>query len=125
MAEQVTNYQCPACTGPLHFDGASGKLLCDYCGSSYSVENMEALYAEKAAQDTGTWEHAPDSACGSGRLDVQVRQDGQHGQILRRVRQPEAGGRQLDVRLRRGKQGQVLLRMRQAQTLGRQALQVQ
>ena len=47
MAEQVTNYQCPACTGPLHFDGASGKLLCDYCGSSYSVEDMEALYAEK------------------------------------------------------------------------------
>ena len=63
MAEQVTNYQCPACTGPLHFDSATGKLLCDYCGSSYSVEDMEALYAEKdekAAQDTGTWEHAPD-----------------------------------------------------------------
>lgn len=63
MAEQVTNYQCPACTGPLHFDGASGKLLCDYCGSSYTVEDMEALYAEKdekAAQDTGTWEHVPD-----------------------------------------------------------------
>ena len=63
MAEQVTNYQCPACTGPLHFDGATGKLLCDYCGSSYSVEDMEALYAgkdEKAVQDTGTWEHVPD-----------------------------------------------------------------
>lgn len=63
MAEQVTNYQCPACTGPLHFDSATGKLLCDYCGSSYTVEDMEALYAEKdetAAQDTGTWEHVPD-----------------------------------------------------------------
>lgn len=26
MASQVTNYKCPACTGPLHFVGASGKL---------------------------------------------------------------------------------------------------
>ncbi len=34
MAMQVTNYQCPACTGPLHFDGASGKLVCDFCGSA-------------------------------------------------------------------------------------------
>ena len=24
MATQVTNYQCPACTGPLHYVGESG-----------------------------------------------------------------------------------------------------
>lgn len=30
MPSQVTNYQCPACTGPLHFAGDSGKLECDY-----------------------------------------------------------------------------------------------
>ena len=47
MAIQVTNYQCPACTGPLHFVGASGKLECDYCGSSFEVAEIEALYAEK------------------------------------------------------------------------------
>ena len=47
MATQVTNYQCPACTGPLHFVGASGKLECDYCGSTYDVAEIEALYAEK------------------------------------------------------------------------------
>lgn len=29
MASQVTNYKCPACTGPLHFVGASGKLVGD------------------------------------------------------------------------------------------------
>ena len=33
MPAQVTNYQCPGCTGPLHFVGASGKLECDYCGA--------------------------------------------------------------------------------------------
>lgn len=47
MPTQVTNYQCPACTGPLHFVGASGKLECEYCGASYEVAEIEALYAEK------------------------------------------------------------------------------
>ena len=47
MATQVTNYQCPACTGPLHFVGSSGRLECEYCGSSFDVAEIEALYAEK------------------------------------------------------------------------------
>ena len=47
MPAQVTNYQCPGCTGPLHFVGASGKLECEYCGASYDVAEIEALYAEK------------------------------------------------------------------------------
>ena len=47
MASEITNYQCPACTAPLRCDGESGKLQCDFCGSSYSVKEIEALYAEK------------------------------------------------------------------------------
>ena len=47
MPTQLTNYQCPACTGPLHFVGVSGKLECEYCGASYDVAEIEALYAEK------------------------------------------------------------------------------
>ena len=47
MAENTTNYQCPACTGPLHFDSATGKLVCDYCGSAYEVADIEAQYAAK------------------------------------------------------------------------------
>lgn len=50
MANTLTNYQCPACTGPLRFDGKAGKLVCDYCGSQYEVADMEARYAEKQAQ---------------------------------------------------------------------------
>ena len=50
MSTQVTNYQCPACTGPLHFVGASGKLECDYCGTTYDVAEIEAFYAAKDAQ---------------------------------------------------------------------------
>ncbi|HAL57999.1 MAG TPA: hypothetical protein DCP64_00520, partial [Sarcina sp.] len=49
MAEQVTNYQCPACTGPLRFDAGTGKLKCDYCGSSFTVQEIEKLYADKNA----------------------------------------------------------------------------
>lgn len=47
MASNITSYKCPACTGPLHFSGASGKLECEYCGSSYEVAMIEELYAEK------------------------------------------------------------------------------
>ena len=68
MATQITNYQCPACMGPLHFVGESGKLECDYCGSNFNVAEIEALYKEKeqkaakAAEDT---ENAPETKDGS------------------------------------------------------------
>ena len=64
MADRVTNYQCPACTGPLRFDAGTGKLKCDYCGSSFTVQEIEKLYAdknaaaEKAKEDTGGAENA-------------------------------------------------------------------
>ncbi len=49
MATAINTYQCPACTGPLHFGAGSGKLECEYCGSSYEVAEVEAFYAKKAA----------------------------------------------------------------------------
>ena len=48
MAEQITNYQCPACTGPLHYSESLGKLKCDYCGTEYEVAEIEAMYAKRA-----------------------------------------------------------------------------
>ena len=50
MPAQITEYKCPACTGPLHFVGESGKLECDYCGQSYDVAEIEALYAGQEAK---------------------------------------------------------------------------
>ena len=53
MATQVTNYQCPNCTGPLHFEASSGKVECEFCGSAYELDYIEKLYAakdEKAAE---------------------------------------------------------------------------
>ena len=47
MATQITNYQCPNCTGPLHFVGASEQLECEYCGTKFDVPVIEQLYADK------------------------------------------------------------------------------
>ena len=62
MADQITNYKCPACTGPLHFVGASGKLECDYCGASYDVAQIEALYAEKEGKAAAAQQSAEEKA---------------------------------------------------------------
>lgn len=56
MPSEITNYKCPACTGPLRFAGSSGKMQCDYCGSSFSVQEIEALYAEENAQAEAAFE---------------------------------------------------------------------
>ena len=40
MATQLTNYQCPACTGPLHFDGIQRiiqKMRSDLCLQSFKL----------------------------------------------------------------------------------------
>ena len=66
MANQVTNYKCPACTGPLRFDSATGKLQCDFCGSSYEVAEIEKLYAEKDAQAAGAFRQAEEQAAVDG-----------------------------------------------------------
>ena len=83
---QITNYQCPACTGPLHFAGESGKLECDYCGSSFDVAEIEALYAEKeekaaqAMEQAESAAQAPPEAAGDGsQWDTSVRCPGPAG----------------------------------------------
>lgn len=58
MAAQVTNYKCPACTGPLQFVGSSGMLECEYCGAKHQLAEMEALYAQKEAEATAAHSHA-------------------------------------------------------------------
>lgn len=65
MSSQVTNYKCPACTGPLHFSGDSGMLECEYCGSCYDVEEIEALFAEKEAAAARVSDEAEEKAAES------------------------------------------------------------
>ena len=70
MADQVTNYQCPACTGPLHFSAASGKLECEYCGSAYDIAEVEKLYAEKEKQAAAAKQQAEKQAAEEGDWDT-------------------------------------------------------
>lgn len=62
MATQITNYQCPACTGPLQFSADSGKLECEYCGSSFEVSQVEQLYTQKEAAAEKAWDTSQVSA---------------------------------------------------------------
>lgn len=68
MPSEVTNYQCPSCTGPLRFDGATGKLLCDYCDSAFQVEYIEDYYAHHDQQAQQA--HAQAQAQGPSQWDM-------------------------------------------------------
>lgn len=47
---KVTTYKCPSCNGPMHFSSSSQRLECDYCGSSFSIEEVDKLYSGKVEQ---------------------------------------------------------------------------
>ena len=40
---EVLNYKCPNCSAGLKFDSSTQKMTCEYCGSSYTVEELEEL----------------------------------------------------------------------------------
>lgn len=47
MPNEVTNYKCPNCTGPLHFAEGTDVLKCDYCESTFTLAEVEAMMASK------------------------------------------------------------------------------
>lgn len=54
MSEQITNYKCPSCMGPLHYAAEAGKLACDYCGSEFELAAIEALYGGQGQRERET-----------------------------------------------------------------------
>lgn len=58
MPVQVTEFKCPACTAPLRFSEETGRLECDYCGSSFTVEEAAAFSEEKEQQAAEAFEKA-------------------------------------------------------------------
>ncbi|MBP3891320.1 MAG: hypothetical protein J6D29_04030 [Solobacterium sp.] len=61
MPEQVTNYKCIRCGGPLHFDAKEQKLKCEYCDSTFTNEEIETLYKtanEAAIEQSYESDHA-------------------------------------------------------------------
>ena len=97
MSTQITNYQCPSCTGPLHYVGASGRLECEFCGSSYDVAEIEALYAEKeqkaaAAQNTAEQDKNTEPSSDGDSWDTSDFQEwGSEGDSMRAYSCPSCG----------------------------------
>jgi len=59
MSNQITNYQCPSCTGPLHFVGESGMLECDYCSSKFTIEEIDKEYQDKNKTAADNFDEIP------------------------------------------------------------------
>ena len=83
MPAQVTNYQCPACGGPLRFDGATGNVVCDYCDSSFTTAYIEEFYVKKDeqaaenVQQSGTrpeqdWNYPDDENWGADTANMRI-----------------------------------------------------
>ena len=47
----ATVYKCPNCFMGLRFDAATGKLVCDYCDSTFTVEEVEQAEKMKQTSD--------------------------------------------------------------------------
>ena len=80
MAFPLTNYQCLSCRAPLRYDESRGELVCDYCGNSYSVSEIDHHYKEQIetaeAAATAEIQQAQNSDpvwdCASDRWDAQA-----------------------------------------------------
>ena len=96
------------------------------CGSSAATDDSAATDAAATDADAaaGGAAHSRSGPRRTG-LDLQLRPDGQHGQVLRELRQAGSGERErVDVQLRREEHGQVLLELRQARARRRVDLRV-
>lgn len=78
MSDQITNYQCPACGGPLHFSDESQDLTCDYCDSHFDVAEIEAFYEKKdeaaaaASSEDNQWSLGDESGWGEDGDNMRV-----------------------------------------------------
>lgn len=69
MAIESTNYQCPSCGGALRFSADTGRLECDYCGSSFTVAQVEAEYSDRLARADAAAARADAAAAGAAAVD--------------------------------------------------------
>ena len=51
----VISFKCPNCDGELIFDPASGAYKCEYCGSKFTQEELDAMKpAEEQEKPAGS-----------------------------------------------------------------------
>ncbi len=58
---EPVQYKCPNCNAELKFNPENQELSCDYCGSSFPLEEVKELYGENSESETVTEETAPES----------------------------------------------------------------
>ena len=61
----VSEQKCPACGGPMIFDPVSGKMLCEYCGTSVDIEAAGPQNAAGTAQQASPAAGAAAAAAGT------------------------------------------------------------
>jgi DNA-directed RNA polymerase subunit RPC12/RpoP len=47
MADTSVSVKCPNCTAPLTYEPGQEDIVCEYCGSHFSIADIEAYYAKK------------------------------------------------------------------------------
>lgn len=54
MEDNVLDYKCPNCSAGLKFDSKTQKMACEYCGKTYSLDELEqiAQQSEDIKEDT-------------------------------------------------------------------------
>lgn len=50
--KSINNYKCPACGGGLTFNPTAGKVVCEYCDSSFTIQEIEQIYAQPQNQQS-------------------------------------------------------------------------
>ena len=55
--KETNNYKCPACGGGIKFNPQTGKVVCEYCDSSYTIEEIEKIYGVQQ-ESTSTSAHS-------------------------------------------------------------------
>ena len=88
MPNETVQYKCPACTAPLHYSQSSGKLECDYCGSSYTLEEMDAMQNAPVQAAEKAFEESPQA---EGSWDIQAKDWGADARHLRVYGCPNCG----------------------------------
>ncbi len=56
---EVKTYKCPRCSAPLIFDPEGGGMMCEYCDTKFSAEDMKEYVSsieEENATDSYEWE---------------------------------------------------------------------
>ena len=46
------DYKCPSCGAPLSFNPEKQNFVCEYCGSAFTTQQIQSLYAEKEQKET-------------------------------------------------------------------------